>query len=212
MSKLLLVVDYGAGNIRSIEKLLLQVGGSDILILDKPPTENVRVDGVVLPGVGSFAFGMNSLKSSGFDLWLRTMALERRIPILGICLGMHFLADRGSEGGTWVNGLGLVAGEVQKLMPVFENERVPHMGWNSLQPVEDCSLLSGISSLADFYFAHSYHFVPYSDEHVMAITNHCGGFVSVVQSANIFGVQFHPEKSSRPGRRLVENFLSITRA
>ncbi|MBL8995016.1 MAG: imidazole glycerol phosphate synthase subunit HisH, partial [Spirochaetia bacterium] len=132
------------------------------------------------------------------------------LPLLGICLGMQLLAARGEEGGH-CSGLGYIPGQVIKL-EVTPDERIPHVGWNELRPTKPDSLLQGIAPETDFYFVHSYHFVPDSEENVIAHTPYGGEFVSVVRRNKVWGTQFHPEKSAKPGFQLIRNFLNILTA
>ena len=129
-------------------------------------------------------------------------------PVLGICLGMQLLADGSAEFGG-AAGLGLVPGQVEALVPLKAEERVPHMGWNELQRHVESPLLRDVPLEKDFYFVHGFHMVCRDASDVVATTPYCGGFVSVVQRGNIFGTQFHPEKSQRAGFALLRNFLSL---
>jgi imidazole glycerol-phosphate synthase subunit HisH len=200
-----LIIDYGMGNLGSVRRAFEECGANVRISAD--PADAADADRIVLPGVGAFAAGMANLHSAG---WPKALAQARgnpRVGILGICLGMQLLADRGYENGD-TPGLALIPGEVVRLVPTLAAERIPHVGWNEITPAASSPLLDGIAAGTDFYFVHSYHFVPKNPGHVLARTPYCGSVVAATFSANVFGTQFHPEKSSRPGFRLLRNFLS----
>lgn len=200
------VVDYGVSNLDSVARAIEECGGTPIVASD--PAALAEVASIVLPGVGTFAVGMANLRSRGLDEALEEHVCNRGIPLLGLCLGMHLLATRGSEGGE-SDGLGWIEGEIAHLVPQEPGERVPHIGWNEVVVERDSPLLAIDDPAHDFYFIHSYHFRPAVDADVIASTPYCGGFVSVVGRDNIYGVQFHPEKSSRAGFALLRGFLSL---
>ena len=200
-----LIVDYGLSNLGSIRRSLEECGAA-VRVSDDPKSLKTA-SRVVLPGVGSFADGMANLRKGGWLTPLREAAKDEKIPLLGICLGMQLLADRGHEGGD-IPGLGLLPGEVRRLEPRSYAERIPHVGWNEINPLGKSPLLDGIPDGSDFYFVHSYHFIPEYDDLVLATTPYCGKFVSAAGTDNIIGVQFHPEKSGRPGFHILANFLS----
>jgi len=201
-----LIVDYGMGNLASVKRALEECG-TGVFISDDP-TDCTRADHIVLPGVGSFADGMAALSGGGWIDALRTAAHVGNIPLLGICLGMQLLANKGSEGGE-TDGLGLISGEVNRLVADFPEERIPHVGWNEVHHGCTHPLFRGIPSGADFYFVHSFHFIPSSPDNVLASTPYCGSFVSAVACSTVCGTQFHPEKSSRVGFQLLRNFLAL---
>lgn len=200
------IVDYGAGNLDSVARALDVTGGSPVLA--REPAGLAGATHVVLPGVGSFGSGIAVLRARGFEVPLREMAVCQRIPVLGICLGMQLLASLGTE-PVDVSGLGLVDGTVRRLVPTTPTEKVPHVGWNEVHHDGKSPLFRGIDSGRSFYFVHSYRFEARHSTVVAATTPHCGGFVSAVQQGNIFGVQFHPEKSQRAGLALLANFLTF---
>lgn len=201
-----LIVDYGMGNLASARRALEECGAS-VRVSDRP--EDVKdAERIVIPGVGAFAHAMERLRSRGWVEAIRDAALTDEIPVLGVCLGMQLLADEGDEGGD-SRGLGLVRGRVERLVPAAEGERVPHVGWNEVNAAGDPALLAGIPAATDFYFVHSYRFVPEDEADIVATTPYCGGLVSAVGRGRIAGVQFHPEKSSRAGFRLLRNFLAL---
>jgi glutamine amidotransferase len=201
------IVDYGMGNLGSVRRALEECGASPLVSAD--PADVAAASCVVVPGVGAFADGMEHLESRGLAGAVRKAAGEGT-PVLGICLGMQLLADRGFEGGE-TRGLGLIAGEVRRLVPDAPGTRIPHVGWNEVSPRGEAAegLFGGIPDRSDFYFVHSYAFRPARERDVAAVTPYCGSFVSAVASGNVFGVQFHPEKSSKRGFALLRNFLRL---
>lgn len=203
-----LIVDYGMGNLRSVQRAFEECGAR--AAISSSPADILGAAAVVIPGVGAFAEGMQHLESRGLAVALRTAAVEHRVPILGICLGMQLLANRGHEVRPTA-GLGLIPGEVRVLEPRM-GERLPHVGWNELHFREQTpALFTGIQNQTDFYFVHSFHFIPENDAAIVARTPYAGGFASAVQQGNLWGVQFHPEKSSRAGFQLLRNFLRLAR-
>lgn len=204
-----LVIDYGMSNLGSIRRALEECG-ADVLVSDEPG-DLKEASHVVLPGVGAFGDGMRNLTDRGWPAQLTKIVVDEGIPLLGICLGMQLLADRGFEGGEH-GGLGLVPGEVKRLVAGAADERIPHVGWNEIFQVGENPLLVDINDGTDFYFVHSYHFIATEDRFVVARTPYCGGFSSVVCRENVFGVQFHPEKSGPMGFKLLKNFLDFWKA
>lgn len=199
------IIDYGMGNLGSVRRAFEECHANVLVITQ--PEELKMVDRIVLPGVGAFADAMSNLQSAGWIDALKECVQERRIPLLGICLGMQVLADKGFEGGE-VDGLGLIRGQVRKLSAEPQSLRIPHIGWNEINIVRSSPLIENIESGTDFYFVHSYHFIPNSNDHIVALTPYGGRFASIVSDGIVFGVQFHPEKSSRPGFALMKNFLN----
>lgn len=199
-----LVIDYGMGNLMSVRQAFEECG-ADVFISSNP--EDIeRASHIVLPGVGSFAEGMLNLDKSGWIPVIQRVAKEKQVPILGICLGMQLLADKGYEVKE-TNGLGIIPGVVKKLEKVNDSERIPHVGWNEIHKEIDDDLFDGIEDGADFYFVHSYHYVPDKKENILSVTPYCDEIVSSVILDNVYGVQFHPEKSQRVGFKMIENFL-----
>ena len=199
------IIDYGVCNLDSVARAVQKCGGRPIFT-DRAD-EIAAADRIVLPGVGAFATAMGALSERGCDQALRREVARRPVPFLGICLGMQLLASRSLEGGE-TEGLGLIEGDVVRLQPGSDGERVPHMGWNELHPLKSSPLLDGIADGTDFYFVHSFHFRCRDRADVLAATPYCGGFTSVVNHGSIFGTQFHPEKSMGPGFAVLKNFLS----
>jgi glutamine amidotransferase len=196
------IVDYGAGNLTSVRNAFARLG-HDAAILSEPGAIDT-VDRVVLPGVGSFKRAMSMLESGGWPAPLRAFAAGAR-PLLGICLGMQLLFDRGEDHGSTA-GLGLVAGTVERLQPA-DGRKVPHVGWNSMTAARRHPLLDGVKAHIDFYFVHSFHCVPAREEDVLARSDYGGPFVAAVAHRNVAGFQFHPEKSQPGGLRILENFV-----
>lgn len=201
-----LIVDYGMGNLGSVKRAFEECGAEVIIAED--PAVCKRADHIVLPGVGTFSDGMAALAKGG---WINALLAATRndgIPLLGICLGMQLLADKGFEGGETA-GLGLIPGETHRLAADTPEAKIPHVGWNEVHHTGVHPLLAGIPTGMDFYFVHSYHFIPKNTANTLASTPYCGSFVSAIAQSSIYGVQFHPEKSSRAGFQLLKNFLAL---
>lgn len=200
MSKIVGIINYGiSGNIHSIKKVIEKAGGKPIVI-DRQEQLKL-VDKIVIPGVGSFKDAMDTLQSTGLFEPLKASINTK--PTLGICLGMQILSKLGFEYGR-TEGLSKVKAEVK---PIVVDAKVPHMGFNSVKLVQDCNLFKGIEN-EQFYFMHSYEMVNYTD--IVGLTNYCGhDFVSSIQKENIYGVQFHPEKSREAGIQLFRNFIAL---
>ena len=201
-----LIVDYGMGNIASARRSLEECGAK-VFVSDKPDSISVA-DRIVIPGVGAFPKAMERLNAQGWTDAIRHAALSEKIPVLGICLGMQLLADVGLE-FTKTKGLGLIPGHVERIIPVTDTERVPHVGWNEVNPSGSQPLFASIPTGADFYFVHSYRFVAAEQSHILATTPYCGETLAAVGVGNVVGTQFHPEKSSRVGSQLLRNFLTM---
>lgn len=201
-----LIIDYKMGNVGSVKRALEECGATEVVIshdlLDFEDCTHA-----VLPGVGAFPDAMKHLKDYGLINPIKKLATEDCVPFLGICLGMQLLASAGEE-VTSCDGLDLISGNIEILRP-HSKERIPHVGWNEINIKKNDDLLDGISDQSDFYFVHSYHFKPVSKENIICTTPYCGEFVSVVRNKNIIGTQFHPEKSSTTGFRLLKNFLNL---
>ena len=200
-----LIIDYGMSNLGSVRRAFEECG-ADVTVSDDPATLN-DAERIVLPGVGTFADGMKRLNATGWPEKLRQSLTNPEVHLLGICLGMQLLADKGYENGK-TSGLGLIPGKIMKLESSGIAERIPHVGWNEVHFTAPHPLTAGIKDSTDFYFVHSYHFRTASADHAVSTTPYCGGFTSIVASGNVMGTQFHPEKSSRPGFQIIRNFLS----
>lgn len=213
------VVDYCKGNLASVQRGLADAG-YDARITDKS-ADILAADGIVLPGVGSFADAMTTMEESGQADALRA-ALRDGTPFLGICLGVHLLFDWGDEGvaeGERMKGLGILRGHIER-MNAFDAEgakhKIPHVGWNSLEFTEQLevnphalSLFEGVDDGSYFYFTHSYCAVPDEEGDIIGTSTHAQRFASAVARGRVFGVQCHPEKSSHVGLRVLRNFGSI---
>jgi glutamine amidotransferase len=161
---------------------------------------------IILPGVGSFGVAMEKIKSKIPLLHLESEVINKKKPFLGICVGMQVLAEKGSEHGKH-NGLSWISGSVEKL--VVEDVPLPHIGWNDVIIKKDSGLFGDLGNIKDFYFVHSYA-IRTDDRYILTETNYESTFCSSIQKENIYGVQFHPEKSQKAGQRLMQNFLTIT--
>lgn len=201
-----LVVDYGMGNLGSVKRAFEEAGATVIVSQSLEALKSASK--VILPGVGAYPDGMKALIASGWNVALEEFVVTQGKPILGICLGMQLLASLGHEGEK-TDGLGFIPGSVDKFSPPQPEVRVPHVGWNEVNPMSSSHLFDSIDVATDYYFVHSYHFVPENPEHILATTPYCGEFVSAVGKDNVYGVQFHPEKSSKAGFKLINNFLNI---
>lgn len=200
------VVDYGVANLGSMLNMLRKVGVEAERI--DTPEGLVEARKVVLPGIGAFDHGMSALAQRGLIEPLRKKVLEDGVPILGVCLGMQLLGAGSEEGES--SGLGLVAATCRRIRPLEGSGlKVPHMGWSGISPRRCSSLLEGLDEQSRFYFVHSYHLVCDDPEDILACSRYGSDFVSVVERGNIFGVQFHPEKSHRFGMALLRNFASL---
>jgi glutamine amidotransferase len=195
------LVDYGMGNRRSMQKSLERAGATVVLSGDHDALR--ATDGLVVPGVGAFAAAMRALKDTGLDDLVRERA-DAGTPILGACLGMQLLFEHGAEhGGS--DGLGLLPGEVVPLDP--RGLKLPHIGWNEVRWARPSVLSEGLPDPAPFYHVHSFVPVPAEDDIAVGISDYGTEFASVVSRGNVYGTQFHPEKSSRDGIALLANFI-----
>ena len=200
---MLAVVDYGLGNLRSICAALERLEIAYRCTSDKTLISDAR--GLILPGVGAFPDGMKNLRQLGLVDLLAELVLEKKRPVLGICLGFQLMAREGEEFGQ-VSGLGWLNARVVRLDQAGEKIRVPHMGWNDCIRVKDSPIFSDIPEQALFYFTHSYHMECMDKADIAAVSDHGKKFTAAVQKGHIFGTQFHPEKSQLQGLSLLRNF------
>ena len=200
------IIDYGMGNLLSVQRAFEKCG-SDAVIIDNP-LELRDAEHIVLPGVGAFPDAMDNLRKNGWIEELNRAVLEKETPILGICLGMQLLADKGYEVRE-CDGLGYIPGEIVRFTQTQEKERIPHVGWNEILKREDSPLFDGIADGTNYYFVHSYHFQVANEENIATVTPYCGEFVSSVVKDNIVGTQFHPEKSGDTGLRILKAFAEL---
>lgn len=203
---MIVILDYGMGNTASILNMIRRVGGEAVISSDRQLT--LESNALILPGVGAFDNAMQKLNDAGLVDLIKQRVQEDKIPFLGICLGMQLLFDSSEEGAS--AGLGLIPGVVKR----FDFSRldkcglkIPHMGWNTVQPKEESPLFKGFEPDPRFYFVHSYHAVCVDSSHVAATCDYGYPFACAVQKDNIFAAQFHPEKSHKFGMKLFENFL-----
>ena len=203
------IIDYGSGNLRSVQKAFQKLGFQAEITKDKKTIRSAK--GVVLPGVGAFDAALKELRQFGLE-----MAIEEAIglgkPFLGICLGLQHLFGSSEEGKQ--KGLGILQGEVKKFNfsnTPWDNLSIPHMGWNRLLFKHQAPIFEGIEQGSMVYFAHSYHVVPKDEMIVATKTDYGPEFVSSIWKDNLFGIQFHPEKSGPVGLKIVENFGKLCR-
>lgn len=200
------IVSAGFGNVSSIRRMLERAGVSSVCV--SSPKEFINLDALILPGVGNFGEGMRALRSADLIETLKTLVYVDNIPILGICLGMQLLCRNSEEGSD--PGLGLIEAEVKKFRFTADKKlKVPHMGWNDVRPVSHNPLIPLTDEEQRFYFVHSYRVVPDDPSIVIGTTNYGGEFCAAFQKDNIFGVQFHPEKSHRFGMELMKRFVQV---
>ena len=211
MKKKIAIVDYGLGNIVSAQQSFLNVVQknnlkADVIISDKPE-DIFSSTHIVLPGQGAFESCIKGLRNiSGMINALEETVLKKKIPFLGICVGMQLLAEKGFENGIH-EGLGWIKGSITKLKS--KDLKLPHMGWNNTEIINNSSKMKFITENKDFYFVHSYFFDCSNKQNIIGITNYGLDFPSIVGEENIYGVQFHPEKSSAQGLELIYNFLKL---
>lgn len=200
-----IVIDYGLGNLRSIQHKLEKTGV--LAEVSRDPRVVGGAEAIILPGVGHFATGMENLRRAGLVRVLNGKAREERTPILGICLGMQLFAKQSEEGGAeglgWINAVSRRFDKTR--MPACC--RVPHVGWNRITAVRKSELIAGVGAGQEFYFTHSYHVCCDDPGDVVATTSYGYEFASVIRRDNICGVQFHPEKSHEEGMLVVRNFI-----
>ena len=200
------IIDYDAGNIKSVEKAI-QFLGEDVIVT-RNPAEILNASGVILPGVGSFGDAMEKLHKYNLIPVIHEV-VERKIPFLGICLGLQLLFEKSDE-SPGVEGLGILKGEIKRI-PDKEGLKIPHIGWNSLKFPNKGRLYEGISEDSYVYFVHSYYLDAKEDDIVVATTEYGTKIHASVEKGNVFACQFHPEKSSSVGLKILENFLKISK-
>ena len=208
--KRIAILDYGLGNIRSIRNALIHQGGNPLVTRNK---DNIlEASGLILPGVGAFPHGMKNLNDYGLVPVIEKYVATGK-PVMGICLGMQMLMEF-SEEHHWCEGLGFIKGGVKRLpLKLSEDNRLPHVGWKRIAPLSgetwEAGILKSLSSESFYYFVHSYAACPKLPENIYARTeDRCAKFVSAVRRDNVFGFQFHPEKSGRAGLTIMRNFLA----
>jgi len=198
------IIDYGAGNLRSVQKAFQKLGFDTEITKDKTAIRTAK--GIVLPGVGSFDAALIELRQAGLEVVIEE-AIALRKPFLGICLGLQHLFESSEEGK--LKGLSILSGEVKRFVfsgTPWENQSIPHMGWNRLLIEHRAPIFEGIEDGSMVYFAHSYHVVPQDKALIATRTDYGIEFVSSIWKDNLFGIQFHPEKSGETGLRILQNF------
>ena len=202
----LVIIDLGIGNLNSVKKVMMRIN-QEVLITSWP--EDIKkADKIILPGVGHFKNAMETLEQHQLVEPLNEAVLIKKKPILGICLGMQLMAKTSSEGNT--RGLGWMNGEVVKFnVSNSIRIKIPHMGWNQISQVRESLLMKNIPDLSEFYFAHSYHWKTDHLQDIINETDYGYLFPSAIEKENIFGVQYHPEKSHDSGEQLLKNFATL---
>ncbi|MFD0712200.1 imidazole glycerol phosphate synthase subunit HisH [Paenibacillus sp. GCM10027626] len=195
------IIDYGMGNLHSVSKAVERLGSEVIVTAD--PSVIMDADGAILPGVGAFGDAMDNLRSTGLDETARQYAASGK-PLLGICLGMQLLFDESEEYGLHA-GLGLLPGKVIRFQGDY---KIPHMGWNRLQFLQESPLFAGLDA-GYVYFVHSYHAKPEKSGDLLAVTEYYQSVTAIVGRDNVYGMQFHPEKSGQLGMQLLQNFVKM---
>tara|TARA_Y100000816_G_C26023188_1_gene535337 strand:- start:473 stop:1081 length:609 start_codon:yes stop_codon:yes gene_type:complete len=199
------ILDYGAGNLHSVNNALTFLGAKSKIVSEK--NDIYSFDSLIIPGVGSFQNAMKKFNEKEIVQPILDFAYSGK-PILGICLGMQILATNGYE-PVKTQGLNLIPGEVR---PIRTSLKLPHVGWNGISINKECSLLKGVKLNADFYFVHSYHYIPDDNDSIVTFTDYGKSFVSCINSENIYGIQFHPEKSQKQGLRILKNYIELINA
>ena len=204
------IVDYNSGNISSVINSFKEVAKDKINIKITSDLNEIKSsDKVVLPGQGSFRSCIGALnKINGLIDTLNEFALESKKPLLGICVGLQMFADIGYE-ETETKGLGWISGNVSKIDNQNDKYKLPHIGWNQINIVKESKIFKGIKNNSHMYFVHSYEFIPEDESVISATTDYSSKIVCAVEKENIFGTQFHPEKSDKLGLKIIENFIKI---
>ena len=197
------IIDYGLGNLASVAKAFEKAG--DKVVISSDNNLISKADHLVLPGQGAFSDGINNIRKLKLDKIIYQQVLKEKKPILGICLGMQLMADKGYENGER-QGLGLIEGETVKIN-TSANIRLPHIGWDDVNIKKKSPLFSDIPDNSDFYFLHSYYLIPSNKSLIVATCTYGQKFVVSAQKGNIFATLFHPEKSHEFGIKLIKNFL-----
>jgi glutamine amidotransferase len=206
---MIVIIDYGMGNIGSLQNMIKKAGGTSTISSNARDIENAEK--LILPGVGAFDNGMINLQKLGLIDVLNKKVVVEKTPILGVCLGMQLLTKSSEEGV--LSGLGWLNAKTVKFKFTGDSKKLklPHMGWNTITIRKESLLFNGMYEDARFYFVHSYHLVCEDESDILTTTNYGYDFVSAVEKGNIFGVQFHPEKSHKYGLKLIKNFLELVK-
>ena len=200
------IVNYGVGNLLSIKNVINKIGGNAIIIDDVDDLKNAEK--IILPGIGAFDAGMQYLQQKGWVDALNEAAIKKKLPVLGICLGMQLMCRKSQEG--ILPGLGWLDAEVVKFnIPNNSTNKIPHMGWNAIDVKKQNALVTNTQIEQRFYFVHSYHVVCNNPGDILATATHEYPFVAAIAHHNLFATQFHPEKSHRFGMELLTHFLAV---
>jgi glutamine amidotransferase len=199
----IIIIDYNMGNPVSIKNMIKRIGYDAIITANA--NEIMSAKKCILPGVGAFDAAMNNLIQLDLTKILKLKILEEKIPVLGICLGMHLMTNRSEEGKE--PGFGFIDAEVKKFSFESKSLKIPHMGWNLINIKKNNKLLTDLPIEPRFYFVHSFYVHCNNEEHIITTTNYGNNFVSSFEKENIMGVQFHPEKSHKFGMQLLKNFI-----
>jgi imidazole glycerol-phosphate synthase subunit HisH len=201
------IIDYNMGNVASIENILKRIGADAKITSD--PSEISNAEKIILPGVGSFDYGMRNINNLRITEVLEEKVLKGNTPLLGICLGMQLLTEDSEEGS--LKGLGFIKAHTIKFKSEHNGEKliIPHMGWDYIYPKSDTVLFKNSLDNMRFYFVHSYYVECENEENILATTVYGNKFASVIGKGNIMGVQFHPEKSHKYGMNLLRNFVEM---
>ena len=205
MNKNISIINYGMGNIGSVENAIKTLNFIPKII--ESPENLINSEKIILPGVGSFKTAMKLLNDSGWVKKIKECVIDKNIPLFGICLGMQLIAENSEEFGI-SDGLNYIPGEVKNLKNLSCKLKLPQIGWNSVYFKKEHKYLDGIPSETDFYFVNSFVYVPKNEKNIIGVTNYGVKFCSIIAEKNIFGTQFHPEKSSKAGLKLLNNFLN----
>jgi len=202
---MILIIDYGMGNISSIANMIKKAGG--VSTISKDPKDIKYFSKIILPGVGAFDNAIIKLKDKGYFYEIQNQSMKEKTIILGICLGMQLLTGYSEEGN--LDGLGLISGFTKRFNFTSSKYKIPHMGWNDISIIKTDPLFTNIPDPIRFYFVHSYHVILHNNNDILSTTSHCYDFISSFKSKNIIGVQFHPEKSHNYGISFFKNFINL---
>lgn len=206
MNNTVTIIDYNTGNLQSIIRKIKML--NRIPVVTSQADEILKADKIILPGVGHFGKAMKQLENLDLIAVLNEAIIVQKKPVLGICLGMQLMSDYSEEGN--VKGLGWISGTVKKIKVENSTEfKIPHIGWNQLTIQKESLLVREINDLDEFYFVHAYHFDCQNKNDILSYTDYENKFVSAIEKNNIYGVQFHPEKSHEIGMQMMKNFLTL---
>ena len=200
------IINYGMGNLGSVRRSLENLG-ADVIVAERP-IQLLDANRIILPGVGSFGEGMKKLSDEGWIESLQVEVMEQGKPLLGICLGMQMLSSSSEENG-FNEGLNFISGKVLRLDQLGCSLRIPHVGWNEVNYQEGTPLFNDIPQAIDFYFVHSYIFLADDPDSVIATSAYDISITAAISKNHIFGTQFHPEKSSKAGQKILKNFIEF---